>query len=110
MQLNYKARLETGFHGKSVETMKHIGPGNRHVKLYTMKRSSGKVESVATMVGVEAGLSSGFYSISWAMGDPYQVLESEAIRATEKALLGQHERALAKLDAFVEKHTAKVEA
>ncbi len=110
MQLNYTARLTSGFHGKKVETMKHIGPGNRHAQVYTMKRSNGMIATTANLVNVEAGLSAGFYSVCWAMGDPSETLESEAGRATEKALLGQHQRALAKLDAFIAKHPAKVEA
>ena len=107
MKFNLEARKENGFHGKSIETVRHIGPGeDRYVKMTTMKRSSGWLTSTANIVGINDS-GNGFISLTWAMGDPSETLVKEDKRATWKALEEQHALALTKLDEFVAKHAPK---
>lgn len=85
--------------GLKVESYFKIKGGKndgRYVKVYTSKGSSGRVSTNAQVMTVTPATSTSFGSESFLMfTDPSLWLnKGEKVRATEKALMEQHQRAL----------------
>jgi hypothetical protein len=72
---------------------------SRYVKVYTSKGSSGKVSTHAQVMTVKPATAGSFGSESFLMfSDPCLWLNNgEKVRATEKTLNDQHQRAIADL-------------
>ena len=68
----------------------------RHIKVWTGKNSSGKVSTHAQVCTITSATSTSFGSESFMMfQDPSMWLNNgEKVRATEKTLMEQHQRAL----------------
>lgn len=85
-------KINKGFHGWVAETSVQLDDGHA-LQFTTMKRSSGGVSTTVTRVKpTEYG-----YSFVAFQDFNMRVL-SEPLRATEKAVADQHQRALALLD------------
>jgi len=84
--------VEPNFHGgKKVETRWWVDDKNVWV-IGTQKRFNKKVSTIARLEKLDGPF------LCWQTGDPMHRLAEEGIRATEKALIAQHELALKKLE------------